>query len=293
MEAFTYRGREITESEVTFIKGLIAEHPDASRWALSKKLCEAWDWVQANGQLKDMVCRSLMLKLHRSGLIELPSPRFKAVNNVIERHKKRQTFLIDSNLLSGKLSTIGAIEFRQVRRTGYEEQLLESLIEEHHYLGRVRAVGEHLKYLVYADKRPIACFVWSSAYRRLGIRDRFIGWSVEARRRNIHYLAYNTRFLILPWVSVPHLASHLLGRMVKLLSRDWQRFYGHPLYYLESFVDAERFKGTSYRAANWRFLGLSSGRGTRAATRQKTVPVKEVLGYPLTKRFRELLSRVD
>ena len=198
--------------------------------------------------------------------------------------------MINTTPLSGKVRTIGKIEFRQVRRSGYEERLYESLIGEHHYLGYVRPVGEHLKYLVYADKRPIACFGWSSAWRRLGIRDRFIGWSAEARERNLHYLAYNTRFLLLPWVSVRHLASHLLGRMVKRISGDWEQFYGHPLYYLESFVDRERFEGTSYRAANWIFLGGSSGRGTRSLTSKKTVSVKEVLGYPLSSRFRELLG---
>jgi len=289
METFKYRGRTVTESDVVFIKRLIAENPDASRCALSQKLCEAWNWVQPNGQLKDMVCRSFMLKLHRADLIELPAPRFKAVNNVTARHR-RQRFLIDSSEVRGKLSELGKLEFRQVRRTG-DEKLFDSLIEEHHYLGYAKAVGEHLKYLVYAPReRPIACFGWTSAWRALGLRDRFIGWSPEARRSNLHYLAYNTRFLILPWISVPHLASHLLGRMVKRISGDWEHIYGHPVYYLESFVDLEKFRGTSYKAANWEFLGKSSGCGTRSATSKKTVPIKEVLGYPLTKRFRELLS---
>jgi len=291
MEAFTYRGRTVTESDVAFIKRLITEHPDSSRWALSQKLCKAWNWVQPNGQLRDMVCRSFMLKLHRADLIELPPARRGIVNNVIRRHsKQRQGFLIDTSPLTGRLSEIGHIEFRQVRRSGYEEHLFEWLIAEQHYLGYARPVGEHLKYLVYADKRPIACFGWSSATRRLGHRDRFIGWSAEARRDNIRYLAYNTRFLILPWVSVKHLASHLLGQMARRISSDWESIYGHSIYYLESFVDADRFSGTSYRAANWEFLGLSSGRGTRAKTHAATVPKKEVLGLPLSRRFRELLS---
>jgi hypothetical protein len=179
-----------------------------------------------------------------------------------------------------------------VRRSP-EERLFASLIEEHHYLGYTQPVGEHLKYVVLARGRPIACFAWSSAVRHLAPRDRFIGWSPEVRKRNLHLLAYNTRFLILPWVEVPHLASHLLGELSRRISGDWERLYGHSVYYLETFVDPARFRGTCYRAANWRFLGLTTGRGKDAPTQKPTRPVKEVLGYPLTKHFRNLLSRLQ
>ena len=243
MEAIQYRGKIVTGADISFIRRLIEEHPDASRFALSKKLCVAWNWVQPNGQLRDMVCRSLMLKLHRDNLIQLPPPRFNPPNNAIARRKPEQID-IDSMPISAALSEIKPLVFYQVRHTE-QEVLFNSLIQEHHYLGYVRPIGEHLKYLVYTKERPVACFAWSSATRRLGVRDRFIGWSPQARQQNLHYLAYNTRFLILPWVSVPHLASHLLGRMVKLISGDWERFYGHPLYYLESFVDSERFAGAN------------------------------------------------
>jgi len=131
---------------------------------------------------------------------------------------------------------------------------------------------------------------WSSAARHLGPRDRFIGWSAQARRRNLRYLAYNTRFLILPWVEVPHLASHLLGHMARGLSADWGRFYGHRIYYLETFVDPARFRGTCYLAANWIPLGLTTGLGHAARTKKPNRPKKQVLGYPLVKNFRELLA---
>ena len=147
-----------------------------------------------------------------------------------------------------------------MRRTA-DEPLFNSLMEQHHYLGYEQPVGEHLKYLVWAQGRPIACLAWSSAPRHLGSRDRYIGWSAEARRRNIRFIAYNTRFLILPWVRVPHLASHILGRMAARISDDWERMYGHPIYFLETFVDPERFRGTCYRAANWVLLGQTTGRG--------------------------------
>jgi hypothetical protein len=286
-----YRGREVTDSDVAFIVELIARHPGASRRALSKKLCEAWDWRQDNGELRDMVCRSLMLELHRAGLVELPPVRFRPVNNVVAR-RRPQRVLIERTPLCVPLGEIRPLEVLQVRRRP-QEASCDSLIQEHHYLGYTRPVGEHLKYLILASGRPVACLTWGAAARHLGPRDRFIGWSAEARRRNVRHLAYNSRFLILPWVKVPHLASHLLGLMARALSGDWERFYGHPIYYLETFVDPARFRGTCYLAANWIALGETTGRGHNARTSQATQPKKEVLGYPLVKNFRELLERTE
>ena len=193
--------------------------------------------------------------------------------------------------MEDRLRNLQPLEFEQVRRTG-KEPLFNSLMEEHHYLGYEQPVGEHLKYLVWAQGRPVACLAWSSAPRHLGSRDRYIGWSAEARRRNIRFIAYNTRFLILPWVRVEHLASHILGRMAARVSEDWQRMYGHPIYFLETFVDPERFRGTCYRAANWVLLGKTTGRGKQSNSYVPNRSIKEVLGYPLTKRFRELLGEV-
>ena len=283
-----YRGREVTDSDISFIADLIDRHPGASRRQLSKLLCEAWDWRQANGALRNMVCRGLMLALHRAGHIELPPVRFVPRNNVVAR-RKPQRVLIDRTPLRTSLKQLRPLEVVQVRRTR-EEAFYDGLIEEHHYLGYTRPVGEHLKYLIVTSNRPVACMAWGSAPRHLGPRDRFIGWSPTARRRSIRYLAYNTRFLILPWVEVPHLASHLLGRMARVLSADWERLYGHPIYYLETFVDPARFRGTCYLAANWIRLGPTTGRGHNAPTSQATQPKKEVLGYPLRKDFRELLA---
>src|SRR3989440_4611626 len=162
-------------------------------------------------------------------------------------------------------------------------------MEHHHYLGYSQPVGEHLKYLVYAGGRPIACMAWSSAPRHLGSRDRFIGWSAQARLKNVRLLAYNTRFLILPWVTVPHLASHILGRMARQVPSDWQRLYAHPVYLLETFVDRERFRGTCYRSANWVVLGLTTGLGKNDLPRKANRSIKEVLALPVHRRFRELL----
>ena len=154
-----------------------------------------------------------------------------------------------------------------MRRTP-EEALFNSLMEQYHYLGYEQPIGEHLKYLVKASGQVIACLAWQSAPRHLKVRDRYLAWSDEARERNVHLLAYNTRFLILPWVQVEHLASHLLGRMAKLVPQDWQQLYAHPIYWLETFVDTSRFRGTCYRAANWQVIGTTAGpRASRAHLR--------------------------
>jgi len=289
-KTLSYRHRVITDDDLVFIRKLIAEHPGVSRWGLSKKLCEAWNWVQANGALRDMVCRGLMLMLHRQGLIELPPVRRVICNPLVARSAPALV-AVDEAALETSFGDIGPLEVRQVRRTP-EEALFNSLLAQHHYLGYTQPVGEHLKYLVYARGRPVACVAWSSAPRHLGSRDRFIGWDKQARLKNIRLLAYNTRFLLLPWVRVPHLASHILARMTRMLSVDWQRVYGHPIYFVETFIDPQRFRGTCYRAANWTLLGETTGRGKDAPTHQANRSIKEVLGYPLVKDFRQRLSQL-
>ncbi|HEY7678974.1 MAG TPA: DUF4338 domain-containing protein [Terriglobia bacterium] len=285
-----YRGCEIRPEQIAFIRQFLAEHPGISRRRLSAELCEAWQWKQANGALRDMVCRGLLLMLHRAGQIELPPVRYTPPNPLVKRAAPAAV-LIDRTPIRGRLRDLQPMEFQLARHTP-EEALCNSLLEQHHYLGYEQPVGEHLKYVVGSGGRPIACLVWSSAPRHLGSRDRFIGWNAEARRRNIRFVAYNTRFLILPWVEVPHLASHLLGRMAKRLSADWERLYHHPIYFLETFVDPERFRGTCYRAANWILLGQTTGRGKDDQTNRVNRSIKQVLGYPLVPRFRQLLAEV-
>jgi hypothetical protein len=288
--SFAHRGRVFTDQDIDRIRSLIAAHPTLSRRRLSQVVCEDFGWRQENGRLRDMVCRSAMLSLHRAGRIALPPPRVTPPNNAL-RHRHAALVPVDETEVGGTLSGLGPIELRAVRKTP-DERLVDGLLHAHHYLGYCRPVGEHVKYLAVAGGRPIACAAWSSAPRHLSPRDRFIGWSREARAANVRLLAYNTRFLILPWVKVPHLASHLLGRMARSLPKDWQAAYGHGLVYLETFTDPARFKGTCYRAANWVFLGRTTGRGNNAPTHRPRVPVKEILGYPLSPRFREILGSV-
>jgi hypothetical protein len=284
----TYRGRSVTAEDVQSIRALIAAHPTASRWELSKRLCEAWQWVQPNGALRDMMCRGLMLALDRGGWIELPPVR-RRPHNPLARRERPAEVAVDATRIAARLSEVRPLQLRQVRRVPGEERLFNSLVERYHYLGYTQPVGEHLKYLVYGQGRVLAALAWCSASRAVGCRDRFIGWPVETRQRNLRLLVYNSRLLILPWVEIPHLASHLLGRMARTLSPDWQQLYGHPVHFLETFVDPTRFRGTCYRAANWLFLGTTTGRGP-SKSHIPNRPVKEVLGLPLDRRFRELLA---
>jgi hypothetical protein len=285
---FTYRGKHVNAEDIGFINTLIAQNPSDSRRVLSKKLCRAWNWVQPNGALRDMVCRGLMLGLHRAGHIRLPEKKSHPKNPFVDR-KKPGKVKIDQSPINCRLSQIKPFQYEQVRRTS-AEKLFNSLIEHYHYLGYCHPVGEQLKYIVYWQKRPIACLSWSSAPRHIGCRDRHIGWSQRLRKQRLHLLAYNSRFLILPWVRVKYLASHILGRMARILSADWQAVYSHPIYFLETFVDKQRFAATCYKAANWIYLGDTTGRGKADQTHRPNRTIKAVWGYALDKQFRKRLG---
>jgi len=230
----------VTDQDVVFIRKFIEQNSNDSRWMLSRKLCQAWNWVQPNGALRDMICRGMMLELARAGQIELPPVRTRIVNPLVCRERPAR-IEIDQTPLTGKVSGLGPLEFRQVRRTA-SESLFNSVIEHHHYLGYCQPVGEQLKYMVFLKDKPLAC-----------------------------------------------LASHILGKMVKILPGDWERLYRHPLYYLETFVDRDRFAGTCYRAANWIHVGRTTGRGKNDQTGKANRSIKDVLGYPLTRDFRARL----
>lgn len=287
----SYRGRTIRQAEVDWLRDLIAANPQSSRRSLSAKVCQAWNWVQPNGQLRDMVCRSLMLVLHRAGHIQLPPARIQAVNNAIRHRRVAQREFCDTTPIQGALAGVGSVQIRLVRRSE-GESLFNSLLQQYHYLGFSRPVGEHLKYLVFAGDRPIACLAWNNGPLKLTLRDQFVGAPRQAYAHNLHRIAYNSRYLIAPWVKVPHLGSHLLGRIARRISADWQELYHHPIHLLESFVDVERFKGTCYRAANWTCLGRSEGRGTKSKAGHQT-SIKELWAYPLSPDFRERLRSHD
>ena len=285
-----YRGTTYTERDVEEIRALIGAYPGRSRYFLSKELCRLWNWTQANGTPKDMVCRGLLLKLDRDGLITLP-PQKRALTWLSEK-RTPSIISVDDTPLVSSLSALMPLSLRMVRRTP-REQLYKSLIHQHHYLGYTRPVGEHLEYLVFSHERPIACIGWMSAPRHIGERDRYLGWSSNERMANLHKVVINTRFLILPWIRVPHLASHLLGQMARRLPADWESVYGHGLVWLETFVDPERgFTGACYKAANWKCLGRTTGRGKNDHTGKPNRSLKYVCGYPLVRDFKKALYGV-
>ena len=282
-----YRGRVATAQEVGVIRQMMQEQPQSGRRDLSRRLCQLWNWVQPNGQLRDMVCRGYLRHLEAAGLITLPPPRRQSPGRLFRRQLPEHVE-IDQTPLELSLRELGPLVIRQVRRSP-EERLCDGLIAQYHYLGACWPVGAHLKHLVFAGERPVAAFAWSSPPRHLGARDRHIGWTQQQRQRNLHLIAYQTRFLIMPWVRVPHLASHLLGRMTKVLVQDWQRIYCHPLYFLETFTDPKLYPGTCYRAANWTHLGQTTGRGKNDQTHLVNRSIKAVWGYALVEDFRERL----
>ena len=283
----TYHSRRITTKDIAFTGEMIAKNPDKSRRFISQELCRQWNWRQQNGALKDMVCRGLLLKLQQDGLITLP-PRKRVPNNPFLNRRPPEVVKIDQSPIECNLKDVQPLKLRSVRKTGYEK-LYNSLICEHHYLGYTQPVGENFKYIAFSSGRPVGCMGFSSPAWHIGCRDTFIGWPPEIREKNLHLIAYNMRFLILPWVKVPCLASHLLGLAANAVSDDWMGFYKHPIYYLETFVDSEKFAGTCYRAANWIYLGDTTGRGKLDKTHKQNRSIKAVYGYPLSKNFRKVL----
>lgn len=282
----TYRGRTIGPDEVSFIREVTEAYWERGRSAISRELCRQWDWRQPNGHMKAMVCRGLLLKLERAGHICLP-PR--SPNWVYRpRNPRIEAFQVDATPLEGPLRDLLPLQWCQVRRTGAQEKLFNHLIATYHYLGYCQTVGEHLKYLVYSHGRPVACLSWGSAAWKVACRDRFIGWSAAVRKRNLYRVINNTRFLVLPFVRVANLASHLQSQNLRLLLQDWQRIYAHRPVLAETFVQ-QPYVGTCYKAANWMRLGSTRGRGKYDVHNRHDQPVKAVFVYPLHKHFHRIL----
>ena len=280
------RGRHIGPDDLHDILAMISDHWASGRSAISRLLCEHWDWRQPNGQPKEMACRALLLALEAKGAIELP-PRQKESFRA-PRRTDRQVFAVDTSPLEGSVAEFRSLTIKMVRRTP-DEALWDHLVDTYHYLGRPWIVGSYLKHLVYLDGRLVACLGWGSAAWKVGCRDTFIGWDAEARKANLHKVVNNVRFLILPWVRVEHLASKVLAANLRVLSSDWQRFYSHEITLAETFVDTERYQGTCYKAANWTRIGETKGRGKYDREYRFAASVKAVYLYPLIKDFRERL----
>jgi hypothetical protein len=234
-----------------------------------------------------MVCRSLLLLLELKGFIKLPAQKVTPANPLAKR-KKPSRVIVDKTPVHCSVGDLFPIKLEQVRKTCFEK-IFNGLVSEHHCLGYTQPVGEHLKYIAFSSDRPIACLAWGSAPWYIGARDRFIGWSKKTRENNLHLIANNLRFLILPWVQVSCLASYLLALNRCCLSQDWQDLYDHPVYLLETFVDTQRYLGTCYKADNWLCVGQTTGQGKLSKSRQPLLSKKAVYVYPLTKTFRREL----
>lgn len=295
LEPTLLQGRLISAADLEQIRQWLAAHPDWSRWRLSQHLARVWAWRNAAGQLKDMAARTLLLKLAQRGWITLPARRRASPNRM---RRKRPPVLVltpPASPLACPLTPLLPLIFTEVSPSAGAtlRRLFEGLLHQYHYLGHRSCVGENLQYLVQDRQgRPVACVLFGAAAWQCAGRDRFIGWTSGRRAQQLSLLANNTRFLILPWVQVAHLASHVLGRVARRLSEDWQAKYGHPIHLLETFVQRDRFAGTCYRAANWRRVGQTQGRTRqdRADGQWHQVPLKDVYVLPLHPRFRELLQ---
>jgi hypothetical protein len=291
-QSMVIQGRNITVDEIGVICDLMAEHRDWGRTRLSEELCRIWNWRNDQGRIKDMAARTLLLKLERRGFIELPARQRPSSNEF----RNRCAPVVDhaSEPIRGSLSDLRPLTVKVVAPGSENLRLFNGLLAHHHYLGHRNTVGENLRYLV-CDRhgRPVACALFGSAAWKCADRDAFLEWDRPTRERNLQWLTNNTRFLVLPWIEVPHLASHVLGLIARRIRGDWQAKYGHPVHALETFVDRSRFRGTCYRAANWLRLGSTQGRTRNDRHRKIQTSVKDVYLYPLIPDFRQELSRLS
>lgn len=282
------QGRRITTDEVALIRSLMAEHRDWGRTRLSEELCHCWNWRNAQGRMKDMAARTLLLKLERRGLIELPARQRPSTNHF--RNRDLPPAAPPGAPIHGRLDDLRPLSASLTGPGSDDLRLFKSLLASFHYLGHRNTVGENLRYMI-RDRhgRPVACLLFGSAAWKCADRDGFLGWDRTCRERKLQYVTNNTRFLVLPWVEVPHLASHVLGLVSRRIRRDWLEKYGHPVHTLETFVDTSRFKGTCYRAANWMRIGQTQGRTRNDREHRIRESVKDVYLYPLVPDFRKRL----
>ena len=287
-EVMVLQGREVTDADIELIRALLAAHPARGRTPLSQELCRRWDWRNARGQLKDMACRTLLLKLERAGHVRLP-PRIRPSSNGL-RNRRTPVAPLACEPVRGPLRDLRPLSVSVVAPGSDDARLFNGLLAHEHYLGHRNTVGENLRYLA-RDRhgRPVACVLFGSAAWTCADRDAFLGWDRATRERNLQSLTNNTRFLIPGWIQVPHLASHVLGIIARRIRGDWQAKYGHPVHALETFVDRSRFRGTCYRAANWLRLGSTQGRTRNDRAHHIRTAVKDVYLYPLGAGFRREL----
>lgn len=287
------QGRLLRKPDIADIRCLIAAHPDWSRRRISVELAEVWNWRTCTNQLKDMAARSLLLKLEQRGMLVLPPRRKEASRRLPIAAATPADEFLPANI-TGPLAALQPLRLETVTAGSPDYAVFLRYLARHHYLGFRGPVGENIAYLARdCQGRDLACILFGAAAWKTKPRDSWIGWDDATRARRLPLLANNSRFLILPWVRVPHLASHILGRITRRLAADWQARYGHPVWLAETFVERQRFHGTCYRAANWTCVGQTQGRTRQDRVHNISAPVKDIYLYALTPRFREELKHVD
>ena len=276
-------GRIITRDDLMLFRQIIAQNPSDLRQHISRKVCLELDWYKPDGGLKDMSARLLLLKLHQSGLIQLPPPQ--SVNNNNRKSPRRTPAGEPACPIEEPLSNLMPLKLQRVT-SKTDSALWNELIDRYHYLGYAKLVGAQIRYLVHSQFGPVAAFAFSAAAWKAKPRDAWIGWTQEQRNHHLQLVVNNSRFLILPWVNVKNLASKLLSMVAQQLPDDWQSSYGYTPVLMETFVDIDRFKGTCYRAANWIHVGCTQGRGRYDRLHENKVSVKDMYLFPLKKNFR-------
>lgn len=278
------QGHWVEPEDVVWVRRWVDEHPRGSRKGLARELCRRWDWVDGRGRLKDFAARSLLLKLEEQGHLRLPP--LQVNKRRAPRQAPRWPGWEEPARWESSLARLQPLRVEPVRVGSSEAQRWAFYLHRYHYLG-LRVVGENLGYLASdAAGREVACLLFGAAAWRCAPRDRALGWSEAERHSGLARLANNTRFLVLPWVRVPHLASAVLGAVARRINADWQAKYGHGLEALETFVERDRFAGTCYRAANWQWVGTSRGRSRQDRDHTCSVPLKDVYLYRLERRCR-------
>ena len=280
-----YCGRDFHPSEILEIRRLIAEDPDRTRAELSRLTCRALAWYKADGGLKEMSARVAMLRMQEDGLIKLPPPR---------RKRPDATVTITSQTDPGQqickpARALMPLSLRRVLKK-QDSRLWNEYIQRYHYLGHKPLPGAQIRYILFSEEQPIALLGFGAAAWQTAPRDRYIGWSHDQRKRNLPLIVNNARFLILPWVQSRNLASMILGMAARALPDHWQEQYGYRPVLLETFVEKPRFEGTCYKAANWRYLGQTKGRGKLGPAGKQSVPIKDLWVYPLETAFRARLT---
>lgn len=280
------QGRFVTKAEVDEARRLLRDHPAWNRSRLSRELCMRWNWRRPDGQIKDMACRELLRKLEQRTLIKLPPRECPGPG----RPPMIQAVDVDRSPICRMLPDITPVRIVDARERVEYERAFNHLVKQYHYLGYGRPVGQNMKYLILGrNDRFLGCLLYGAAAWKVADRDRWIGWPADVRERNLGLICNNTRFLILDWVKVPHLASHALGACLRRLPRDWKRRYGTDIAMVETFVDTTRYAGTCYKAANFQRVGRTKGRSRQDRNNKLRVPIKDVLIYPLRRDFRSLL----